>query len=286
MEAWKFVKPAGLSPLFALGFTTKRWGLEPFPGNVVAISGYWKDIKDFNLTVESDGTLPYSCSDSEPSSYYNTNDQNYDGLINISPATSVCPKPQACPYSNCTILIEGIGRTITGPANSKIVGLSHGISFFLVCLITAAIMGCILSKQSSYEDQPSASRPIPLNSTHNPRGTAPEKGGGYGERAVKQRYYAEQTATAANRAKQVARCSDLLRQMYELDLNIWALGDVIADDVPKREEMKYKANALFAEIRRTIQNLRAESDVYWPQEERQQIEEIWGVIAKYGTRRY
>ena len=87
-------------------------------------------------------------------------------------------------------------------------------------------------------------------------------------------------------AKEVARCSDLLRQMYALELGIWGMESSIADEVPKRMEMERRANALFAEIRRIVHTWRSTPSVRWSAEERQHIEEIYRFVDQHGTIRY
>ncbi|KAH0537283.1 hypothetical protein FGG08_005908 [Glutinoglossum americanum] len=281
MEAWKFLDYSSFSPVFALGFTTERWGLERFPPNLVAISGYWKNIKGSNNTVES-WTLPYQCSSESSPNYdyhylYDGYYSNNQGSTNVSASANICTEPQPCPDSGCIILIEGIGKTTIGPANSGIIGLSHAISFILVIIITTTIiMGCDFSKLIPPEEPPPRpSRPAPehLRQYLNP----PQR---------QEQTYAGQAVTPANMAREVARCSALLRQMYALDLQIWGMEGCIPEEVPRREEMKRRANALFAEIRRMITGWRSSPDAGWSAEERQQIEEICRVVDQHDARRY
>ena len=51
MEAWKFFDQSRASPVFALGLTARRWGLEPLPTNLVAIAGFRSDIKNVDGSV-------------------------------------------------------------------------------------------------------------------------------------------------------------------------------------------------------------------------------------------
>jgi hypothetical protein len=146
MDAWKFVDNSELSPVFALSFTTEQWGLEPFPGNLVAITGYWQDIEGSNNIAEPAWGLPYSCPSSNDSTilyydYYCTDDdwvvEGYNAtnssVIYISASDNICAEPQLCPDSGCLILIEGIGKTTT-------------ITFLIIAITVAIIMGCGLSK--------------------------------------------------------------------------------------------------------------------------------------------
>jgi hypothetical protein len=281
MEAWKFVDYYSLSPVFALSLTTERWGLEPFPGNLAAITGYWQDIQGSNNTVEPAWTLPYSCSSSDSSSsYYYTYGDWVNGYFggqpsgpNISASANICPEPQPCADSGCIILIEGILETTTGPANSSIVGLAHGISSLLAITITIAIiMGSCFSTPNPPVKPQVQLGPANLR-VYNP---PPQR----------EQTYAERAATAANTAKEIARCSDLLRQMYALDLNIWGMEGNIPAEHAEREENMRRANALFAEIRRVVHTWRARPTAKWSAEERQHIEEICRFVDKHDARRY
>jgi hypothetical protein len=278
MEAWKFFNYSNLSPVYALSFTAERWGLEPFPGNLVATTGYlyWQD------TVPV-WTLPYSCPSSNDSSfldyYYYTTVVNdtYDDVIYISEFDNICAEPQPCADSGCLILIEGIGKNTTGPANSSIVGLSHGITLLLIIAIAKAIttMGCGASRLLGLGPPlpPSAIELAPrLRRYHNP---PPQQS---------QRLYP--LSTAADKAKEVARCSELLRQMYALDLKIWGMEDCVAEEIPMRQEMMRRANALFAEINRIVHAWRSRDDGKWSREERLHIEEIYRLVNRHNVRRY
>src|SRR5579859_3201634 len=77
MEAWKFVNYSSISPVFALGFTTERWGLEPFPGNLVAIPGYLRDVQNSTSKVEKAWGLPYSCFGGVDSSFSSSFNASY-----------------------------------------------------------------------------------------------------------------------------------------------------------------------------------------------------------------
>lgn len=280
MEAWKFVDYSSLSPVFALSLTTERWGLEPFPGNLVAIRDYWKHIQTSKKTVQA-FTLPYTCSD-RPSDFsvdtdldlINSGAYSYNISTNISASADICTEYQSCEDSHCLVLIEGIGKTTTGPANSNIVGLAHGISFLLVITtIIAFIMGCWSSKLSVEDTPPLPATKVSQNAFGGRYNPPPRQQNEGNER------YAEQAATSANMAKEIARCSDLLRQMYKLDLQIWGMENCVAQEIPPREDMKRRANALLAEVSRIVRNWKStSSSAKWSDEERQHIKEICRVM--------
>ncbi|KAI9769807.1 MAG: hypothetical protein M1840_003801 [Geoglossum simile] len=87
-------------------------------------------------------------------------------------------------------------------------------------------------------------------------------------------------------SKEVSECSALLRQLYALELEIWAQKGVVAAEIPKREESQRRANALFAEIRRKINNLKSMPSAQWSPQERKIIEEICNVVNRQGEKRY
>ena len=88
-------------------------------------------------------------------------------------------------------------------------------------------------------------------------------------------------------AKEAARCSALLRQMYALELNIWAMGENIADDMPERQGLKRRANAIFTEIREIVSSWRSVTAMAgWSIEEEKFVREICNYIDERGTKRY
>lgn len=281
---------SSISPVFALGFTTERWGLEPFPGNLVAISGSLPHVQNSTSKVEKAWGLPYSCFGSVDSSfsssfnasyyydYYYQNglwfDDNLSSITNISAWSNICTKPQACANSGCTILIEGIGRNTTGPANSHIVSLSHGISILLVLATTLGvlIMGCIFSRpepDDGYRPGAPLYNPPPRPSG---KGRCPDD--------------ASSTFANINKGKEVARCAGLLREMYELDILIWSTEGYVQEDVQNREDMKVRAEALFTEIRRIVNGWTGLHSRKWDTEEWEHVQEIRRIVDQHPGRRY
>ncbi|KUJ12157.1 uncharacterized protein LY89DRAFT_722521 [Mollisia scopiformis] len=92
--------------------------------------------------------------------------------------------------------------------------------------------------------------------------------------------------TSQNRAKEVARCAALLREMYTLDLEIWAMGNAHVEDVPERELKKRKANALFGEVRRCVEGWKGSKGAGWEGEEWRCVEDICEVVEQHGFKRY
>jgi hypothetical protein len=291
MDAWTlFVNYSSISPVFALGFTTEQWGLNPFPNNLVAISGYLKDIVQSGKTEQA-WTLPFSCSSGYSLTDYNDYYSLYADYGSPDPATeyslsitdinnsvNICSNPQPCSDSGCLILIEGSGRTSTGPANSNIVGLSYAISTLLLIIITPAVAFAMgIWSRFTKSDSKEGKDPIFQSKKYN----SPQQ-----KELPKNREYFPPAKTSEHKAREIAQCSNLLREMYGLDIMIWGMESVVATELTKREEHKRKANALFAEIRRIVQGWKLATDIGWTEEERQQIEEIYRVVGQHDPRRY
>lgn len=285
MEAWKFINYTSLSPLLALTFTTERWGLDPFPGNLVAISGTWEELKESNKTSEEAWTLPNLCPINNNSDIYfkyknwiqHNRNARHDKVGSISPSSEICPKPQPCADSGCLILVEGVGKNTTGPANSDIVRLTLGISGLVVIAITVAIlaiMGCCWSRWCDMLESPPPPNPLNIRDLGQYVNPPRPRGG----------TYEIQTAAPTNMAKEVARCSDLLRQMYALELVIWGMEGAVAAEAPQRREKERMVNALFAEVRGMLAMWKLGSG--WSVEEEQHIEEIYKTVARHRARRY
>jgi hypothetical protein len=318
MDAWKSVGYSGLSPIFALSYTTEQWGFQPFPSNLVAIPGYLKDVASWNNTVLQAWNLPDNCSTgvledhtSNNTNYYypypdyyiyieysddedGEDDENdkqiladsrfWNGTNEISSPSDICTSIQSCASSECLILIEGIGRTTTGPAKSSIVALSHGVSFLLSISLTVAIMGCFSSRFKVPQPVQQQLHPDSLNGLYNP----PPDG-----RRRQERRLAESSDPINQRAinnenlsGEIARCSDLFRQMYKLDLEIWGMKDVVPSDIPKREKKKLQSNALFNEIQTMVHGWVTIPEFGWSPQQRNEIREICRVVDQYDSRRY
>lgn len=112
-------------------------------------------------------------------------------------------------------------------------------------------------------------------------------GSGQGNQA-----YAERGARAAKVSKEVARCAGLLRQMYALELSIWGMDENVADEMPRMEEMKKKANAIFTEVRSIVctwsPTARGGGGMMlgWSPEEEEHVIAISNIINQHGSRRY
>lgn len=76
--------------------------------------------------------------------------------------------------------------------------------------------------------------------------------------------------------------------MYALELSIFGMGENVADEMPKREGMKRKANAIFTEIRSMVYTWRSATGTAtgWSAQEEEHVVEIYKYIDQHGTKRY
>ena len=85
----------------------------------------------------------------------------------------------------------------------------------------------------------------------------------------------------------MAKVAELLRQMYTLDIAIWATEEIVEEeDQLERRRNAVKADALFQEICRTLRAWRASEEMDWSEEEWVQIQKICAVASQFGNRRY
>jgi hypothetical protein len=91
---------------------------------------------------------------------------------------------------------------------------------------------------------------------------------------------------AASKAKMVVECSDLLRDKYELDIRIWGMQGCEDEDIPERESLQRRSDAMFREIRMIVRQWRSPySQNKWTEEEWEQIREISSTIEHHRLRR-
>ncbi|KAF2473740.1 uncharacterized protein BDR25DRAFT_341025 [Lindgomyces ingoldianus] len=277
MEGWKFVNYSSLSPLVALSLTTERWGLEPLPGNLRASYGYLDDLRGRNDTSLSAWKFSYGCATTKNDLIYEIGGYSVaSNYSTVSVSDQFCSKPQRCGQSTCINLIEGIGKTTAGPAKSNILKLSYGISA-LITILSGIIMGCFSSKVVEPDEQPRPVRPIDkVERTYNP----PAK-----TQKSKDPYFVS-APPEADKAKEIAHCADLLRQMYSLDILIWTAEDNVGSERAEQARQMEKADALYNEIQRIVNGWRDVSLGYFSGDERKYVHEICTAMDKYGRRGY
>jgi hypothetical protein len=280
MEAWKWLNYSSESPVYSLSLTTTRWGLEGFPGNLVATTGWLNNIRKSVIVNKSAEvriyTLPYTCPgymvnghsfDASLQNYNNEYKRQYPYLVTNSldvTSTDICETP--CADSRCVILIEGIGSTRTGLSQTDIVALSHGLSFFFSLGFTIVIIMSFLR----FKKRSTVSKPAPP-----PGYTAPFQPTG--------KKYAEEVAEQARSAKEIKACADLLRELYSLDLAIW--GQENSVDPSSRQRDMFRANALFIEICRIVQSWQMD-EKRWSSGEKRHIEEMASFLDRHDRKRY
>ncbi|KAK3386786.1 hypothetical protein B0H63DRAFT_468381 [Podospora didyma] len=263
MEAWKTGDPRlQQHPAAALSAATLRWGLAPFPHNLVA---------SHNIDGWPNSTA-YPCGDD---------------------LAQLCfERPPTCQNLTCLIVIENSGRNYTGPLESNIVVLAHSIVLVLIILTTAAVAMCLDLKTLFREPPRPPSRVLtPPQVQHPP----PQPRGNDLERAVARVYlapwadrYVELRPSFATRAEEVAHVSALLREMFALDLNIWALKRSRQEkDLRKVQDMKQESNAIFTEVRRVVKDwAENEQPGSWTDEEKTQVDEIRQVVYGFPAERH
>jgi hypothetical protein len=318
MEAWKHIPHfETVQPVFALSITTERWGFERFPPNIIVTPADWNTAVHSNSTTQA-WTQPYSCHHSiSNSSTYNVTsyDLEYNhykdtlanvssdhagglhyandrpsldhNIIAISQNLNICTKPQACPLSECQILIPGALKKRIGAKGANIVPLAHGISAFFSILVLVimgvfSFLGRRKAKANTEKEYPKA-RPkvVPVAETrgphYNPRRPVD------GQRPIPP---PTQAPTKINMANEVAKCSALLREMYALDLIIYGMEKNVDEEAPERIQKQIKANAIFAEIGRMVNGWKATDGAGWKPQEREFIEEICKVVKESQGRIY
>src|ERR1051326_4301116 len=103
MEAWKFINYSSLSPVFALSFTTERWGLDALPGNLIATTGYWNKTNSSEANEDLVWALPYSCSSNSSDYfdvfYHHSEFSDTNSSVNNSSDFSLAFAPASAPQS-------------------------------------------------------------------------------------------------------------------------------------------------------------------------------------------
>jgi hypothetical protein len=79
----------------------------------------------------------------------------------------------------------------------------------------------------------------------------------------------------------------LLRQLYELDIEIWGQRHVVHDDDRRAiEELKHRANARLAEVRMIVEGWSSMPKAKWTPKDRERMDSIRKAIQESGEKRY
>lgn len=84
-----------------------------------------------------------------------------------------------------------------------------------------------------------------------------------------------------DKAREIAHCADLLREMYKLDLLTWAKEENVGQERAEQDKHKQKADMLFDEIRRIVHKWKAARLGYFTEEEQGYVDEIYTAIQNY-----
>jgi len=272
MEAWLGRDSSSLlnHPAAAFNATTIRWGLAPFPPNLVVAS-------DANHT--------------------------YDGWPNVTyypcglDDRQICTATPSCRNESCLILIQNTNHTTVGPADSNIVDLAHGLTVLLFFfLLTPALVAAIPGSKDGMEAlrrifkhrRPDPVRPKPRPAS-GPSFTHPVLSNTDGPFPAQIRQWynddipptrtvrpAEIPLTVCDKTGEVARVSGLLREMYTNEV-AWRTKkhSINTNDTRVVEEMKSKSAALLGEIKRSVAEWDADLEGRgWTDEEKAEVAEI------------
>jgi hypothetical protein len=275
MQAWKsFDNFDRISPVSALSLTTKEWGVDRFPSNLVGINGTLAAARQENRSIPVSYDDPYWWS--------------YGRTYGSRPSSFVLPvDAKSCeeePVDGCWIVIEFIGKTTAGNTGSPISPLSAGIAFFLA-LLSSLIITAMGQEQTRVQGaqhhrrrpdpldahvQQHYNAPLPTQQQQNRRANNNNGGGGGGGRG---RTGDTAVSSDSNIQREIQRCATLLRQMYALDLEIWGTDGGMLDIV-SRDEKRRRSDAIFDEVRRIGYSWVGNSGIAWTQDEHRVIQEI------------
>ncbi|MCJ1312955.1 hypothetical protein MMC25_006631 [Agyrium rufum] len=302
-----FTSLAEGAPLFAQGFTAAHWGLQPFPGNLVATTGSASAINSTSRLVYS---LPYDLS-SVPSDFYNQynwtvttcydyfivisspDGQKYNVLRDINSTTQQCSHQNTSSSSDCIILIDRVGRSAFGPLNTNIAALAHGLTVIVVVLLTAVAAQLILRRGflgKGLDDED-------LNRSYQrPRSWYR----GYKKQVAVVQWVPEpmveqvelelpQYPTGDDLVDQIHHAETLIRQLAGLRTAFDAMGNAIPEEKHHRETMRQQANSLLDEVRRIVRRwpeLLKRSTADWTDENARVAEEIRHIVFNELPQRY
>ncbi|KAF2737636.1 hypothetical protein EJ04DRAFT_510085 [Polyplosphaeria fusca] len=182
--------------------------------------------------------------------------------------------PNSFPNSFSESDFASIGRNTTGPAKSDIVGLAHGTAVLIV-IFTTIIMGWLSSMVDRLElkapRRAPGPQPMEIRETHHP--PAPKKTETRARPVVT-------TPSDEEKSRDIAYCTDLLRQMYRLELDIWAAQDNVGVDANGEcRRLRERSDALYREIARIVGGWRLIPAGYFSTEEQLYVNEICTAMA-------
>jgi hypothetical protein len=300
MEEWHFVNTSQFTPLAALCITTERWGLNSFPANILASTGYRRDIENTNNTLPV-WSLFEDCyniiSDSDDLSEVSVSN---GPVSSINTSTSLCSIPefwsdlQSSP--DCYILIEGVSGKTVGPAHSDIVYLSFFISF-LISIVAAMSFGKLIAKMTK-----SAPKPVvksvekEVSKSYNPPPPKYDPVADFQQAKARDRdnatrrvsqmpvpgYY--DSVASERQANDVRRVSQMLREMYELEFRIFGMRHSREDPRVRVAKWRYQADALFDEILDNVDRWYA-GGRRWNNEEWEAIVKIRDAVVQHARDR-
>jgi len=97
--------------------------------------------------------------------------------------------------------------------------------------------------------------------------------------------YRENLKDATEKGKRVARCADLLRQKYELDIQIYGMKNAIEEGVQKRERLRRKSDIMFAKIQRIVHEWKTSTSTRWSKEEWERVQKKYTILGRHSKSR-
>jgi hypothetical protein len=102
----------------------------------------------------------------------------------------------------------------------------------------------------------------------------------YYEPVVTKLELAEDSDGNAVTSEDVEKVMELLRQMYDLDLGVWASRNEVRMTEKKREAMRQRSDATLAEVRRIVGRWEMNGQTNWSGQEREHIRGITEVLTR------
>ena len=273
MENWKSIDIGSVSPIYALSITTQEWGLEAFPSNLVGINGTWPAAASESSPNQNITTWNKFDREASPSR------RKFTILNTFTVRTCEASLP---PWDDCYFILESVGRSTVGPRQSSIVHVAYGLSLLISLLLTAVIMGCMSSAPRL---------PLPRDQSTDKDGLDEAIETAFNEpdlppaRRLRRIGRVERAYTESNVTRDIRRCTELLREMYSLDLEIWGMKGAVLEEEQRRIALEQRAEAVFSEVRQMTLEFKANPDFGWTAEERGTVGRIYRIVEEQGAKR-
>jgi len=90
-----------------------------------------------------------------------------------------------------------------------------------------------------------------------------------------------------DKSKEIMQCATLLREMFALDLMIWAAQDATRQlDKEARRAMERQADNMLGEVRTIVKRWQEQPDIEWTPNEQELVDRVMSEIYSRAERRY